>query len=92
MIDDYKKKREALTQEEINGLKQAEEELQKMARAYAQAQQKQAEAAKNTYNANQVKNISNRYIHCLVLQVVMSSLVLQVFRLRWQIWRLLIID
>ena len=61
-IDDYKNKREALTQAEINGLKQAEEELQKMARAYAQAQQKQAEAAKNTYGANQVKNISNRYI------------------------------
>ena len=63
-IDEYKKKREALTEEEINGLKQAEAELQEMARAYVrvqQAQQEQEDAVKNAYGASQVKNIGKKY-------------------------------
>lgn len=65
IIEEYKKKREALTQEEISGLKQAETELQKSAQAYAQkmqAEQQQGNAAKNAYGASQVKNISNKYV------------------------------
>lgn len=65
VIEEYKKKREALTQEEISGLKQAETELQKSAQAYAQkmqAEQQQGNAAKNAYGASQVKNISNKYV------------------------------
>lgn len=64
VIAEYKKKREALTQEEINGLKQAEAELQKEAQAYAQkmqAEQKQKEAAQKAYGASQVKNLGKKY-------------------------------
>ena len=64
VIEEYKKKREALTQEEINGLKQAEAELQKMAKVYAQkqqAEQRQENAAKNAYGASQIKNIGKKY-------------------------------
>lgn len=64
VIEEYKKKREALTQEEIDGLKQAEAELQKSAQAYAQkmqAEQKQKEAVQKAYGANQVKNINKKY-------------------------------
>lgn len=64
VIEEYKKKRESLTQEEINGLKQAEAELQKSAQAYAQkmqAEQRQENAAKNAYGASQVKNIGKKY-------------------------------
>lgn len=65
VIEEYKKKREALTQEEINGLKQAEAELQKEAQAYAQkmqAEQKQKEDAQKAYGAGQVKNLEKKYI------------------------------
>lgn len=65
VIEEYKKKREALTQEEINGLKQAEAELQKEAQAYAQkmqVEQKQKEAAQKAYGASQVKNLGKKYI------------------------------
>lgn len=64
VIEEYKNKREALTQEEIDGLKQAEAELQKEAQAYAQkmqAKQRQENAAKNAYGASQVKNIGKKY-------------------------------
>ena len=64
VIEEYKKKRESLTQEEINGLKQAEAELQKSAQAYAQkmqAEQKQKEAAQKAYGASQVKNLGKKY-------------------------------
>lgn len=65
-ITEYKGKSEALTQEEINGLKQLEVELQKLTQEYTrkmQAQQKQDKDAKNAYGASQVKNISNKYEH-----------------------------
>lgn len=64
VIEEYKKKREALTQEEIDGLKQAEAELQKEAQVYAQkmqAEQQQKDAVKNAYGASQVKNIGKKY-------------------------------
>lgn len=64
VIEEYKKKRESLTQEEINGLKQAEAELQKSAQVYAQkmqAEQKQKEAVQKAYGASQVKNINKKY-------------------------------
>lgn len=64
VIKEYGEKRESLTQEEINGLKQAEAELQKSAQAYAQkmqAEQKQKEAVQKAYGANQVKNINKKY-------------------------------
>lgn len=65
-ITEYRNKSEALTQEEINGLKQLEVELQKLTQEYTQkmrAQQKQDEDAKNAYGASQVKNINNKYEH-----------------------------
>ena len=64
IIEEYKKKREALTQEEIDGLKQAEAELQKEAQVYAQkmqTEQQQKDAVKNAYGASQVKNIGKKY-------------------------------
>lgn len=64
VIEEYKKKREALTQEEIDGLKQAEAELQKEAQVYAQkmqTEQQQKDAVKNAYGASQVKNIGKKY-------------------------------
>lgn len=64
VIEEYKNKREALTQEEIAGLKQAEAELQKEAQAYAQkmqTEQRQENAVKNAYGASQVKNIGKKY-------------------------------
>lgn len=64
VIAEYKKKRDALTEDEVNGLKQAEAELQKMAQAYAQkqqAEQKQKEDAQKAYGASQVKNIGKKY-------------------------------
>lgn len=63
-IEIYKKKSEVLTQEEINGVKQLEAELQKLTQAYTrkmQAEQQRGNAAKNAYGASQVKNISNKY-------------------------------
>ena len=64
VIAEYKKKREALTEDEVNGLKQAEAELQKMAQVYAQkqqAEQKQKEDAQKAYWANRVKNLEKKY-------------------------------
>lgn len=64
VIEEYKKKREALTQEEIDGLKQAEAELQKEAQVYVQkmqVEQQKKDAAKNAYGASQVKNIDKKY-------------------------------
>lgn len=63
-IEIYKKKSEALTQEEINGVKQLEAELQKLTQAYTrkiQARQEQDKIAQNAYGASQVKNINKKY-------------------------------
>lgn len=64
VIEKYKNKSEALTQEEINGLKQLETELQKLTQEYTrkmQAEQRQENAAKNAYGASQIKNIGKKY-------------------------------